>query len=107
MKYQVHWSDDALAELDSITAHIAQFDPAAAMGILSELLTSAQSLEIFPRRGRPIGRGFRQMSAVYPYIIRHCIEGSRVEITRVFHGARNVRSKRLAWSPEPPLTEAL
>jgi cytochrome c-type biogenesis protein CcmH len=73
-----------------------------------QLESEARSLGVpFPYRGTPISRGLRRITTVYPYVIRYRIRGERIEILRVFHGARNVRSKRVAWSPGPRLTEAL
>lgn len=106
MRYSVHWSDDARAELDSIISYLMQFDPAAAARIATKLFDCAESLTTFPHRGRAIGRGMRQISTVYPYLIRYSVEAGRVEIARVYHGARRVRARRLAWIPAPPAVAA-
>ena len=101
MKYRVHWSGRAKAELDSIISYLMQFDPAAAARITAKLMACADSLQVFPRRGMPIGRGLRRITTVYPYVIRYRILDEWIEIVRVYHGARRVRARPLEWIPAP------
>lgn len=85
---QVIWSDSALEELAAIIEYIELFDQPAAYRLGERIIACAESLEQFPNRGRPIGNGRRQMSIVYPYLIRYRVLQDRVEIDSVRHGAR-------------------
>jgi len=49
---------------------------------------AANQLVIFPERGRVVGHRRRELSTVWPYIIRYRIESERVVILRVRHGRR-------------------
>ncbi|UIJ44692.1 type II toxin-antitoxin system RelE/ParE family toxin [Sphingomonas cannabina] len=68
---RVDWSDRAIDELDRIGLYIEQFDPDAAGRISNRIISAAQGLADFPHKGRRIGRGLRQLSVVYPYLIRY------------------------------------
>ena len=52
----------------------------------------AESLSVFPERGRDAGEGRREMTIVWPYVLRYRVEGSIVYILRVRHGARRDES---------------
>jgi len=56
---------------------------------MAELLYEAgHSLNVLPNRGRPVlGTTMREL-IVRPYIIRYKVDGDRVLIVRVRHGAR-------------------
>ena len=43
----------------------------------------------FAERGRDAGQGRREMTTVWPYILRYRIEADRVVILRIRHGARD------------------
>lgn len=60
----VVWSAAALADLARIARHVAAENPLAARRVARELLLAGDSLEVFPRRGRP-GRavGTRELVA--------------------------------------------
>jgi toxin ParE1/3/4 len=86
---QVIWSPAALREIAQIYAYIAQFNPRAAETLARALLMAGDSLAAFPDRGRPIaGTGVRELTIVYPYIIRYRVAADHVRILRVRHGAR-------------------
>ncbi len=61
----VSWRAAALADI----ARIADENPIAAKRVATELLLAGDSLETFPRRGRP-GRaaGTRELAPVRPYV---------------------------------------
>ncbi|MEI9965496.1 MAG: type II toxin-antitoxin system RelE/ParE family toxin [Caulobacteraceae bacterium] len=84
---KVVWTDAALANLDGIEAYILPFNPLAAQRMSRRLIAAALSLEGSPERGRPIGRT-RELTAVWPYVIRYRIDGDVVTILRIRHGAR-------------------
>jgi plasmid stabilization system protein ParE len=49
----------------------------------------ADSLAEFPHRGRDAGEGRREMTTVWPYILRYRVEDDRVIVLRIRHGARD------------------
>ncbi|MCW3845892.1 type II toxin-antitoxin system RelE/ParE family toxin [Sphingomonas sp. LB-2] len=85
---RVTWSDAALEELTAIIEYIELFDQPAAYRLAGRMVACAQSLEQFPHRGTPLGDGRRQMSIVYPYLIRYRVLDDHVEIDSIRHGAR-------------------
>jgi plasmid stabilization system protein ParE len=82
---RIIWAPEALAKIDFIAAYIDQFDPDAARRTAAHLITAGNSLEDFPRRGRPAGNGHRELVTVRPYIIRYRIKGSTIFIADVRH----------------------
>ena len=84
----VDWSDQALEEVDLIVAYVELFDPAAAARVAARLFALGDSLAQFPRRGRPVADGVRELTTVPPYILRYETDGDTVSILSVRHGAR-------------------
>ena len=72
-----------------IIEHIEIENPIAARRVARELLLAADSLALFPQRGR-IGRaeGTRELVALWPYIVVYEIDTDAVRILRVWHGAQ-------------------
>ncbi len=85
---QVIWTDAALANLDSIETYIAQFNPQAAQQTAVRIAEAGASLSEHPDRGRSVGGRLRELTLVWPYIIRYRVSRDRVLILRVRHGAR-------------------
>ena len=85
---QVVWTDAALANLDTIETYIAQFNPPAARRMSVRLIDAGNSLSEQPERGRDVGRGRRELTSVWPYVIRYRVDGDTVAILRIRHGAR-------------------
>jgi plasmid stabilization system protein ParE len=85
---EVVWTREALSDLAAIRSYIAQFDPGAAARFAQQLRIAAESLAEFPRKGREIENGLRQWGIVRPYLVRYLIEGGRVFIVDIVHGAR-------------------
>ncbi|MGK6318126.1 type II toxin-antitoxin system RelE/ParE family toxin [Sphingomonas sp. DT-204] len=85
---RIIWSEPAIRDLAEIRTYIAHDNPLAAAKTAERLLVAASKLEAFPLRGRTIGRGLRQLSTVYPYLIRYRVRPDYVEIMSVRHGAR-------------------
>jgi toxin ParE1/3/4 len=50
--------------------------------------TLATAWSIFLIGGRPVGDNLRELTVVYPYIIRYEVLGNDVTILRVRHGMR-------------------
>ena len=85
---QVIWSPASLRQIEEIHDYIALDNPIAAVRMAELLHQAGESLEMFPNRGRPVpGTRMREL-IVRPYIIRYQVDGNRVLIVRVRHGAR-------------------
>ena len=100
MTVRVIWIPRASEELLEISAYLDQFDSAVAERLIAEIRRKTDSLADFPRKGRLIRPGVRQLTGAHPYLIRYRIKGGVIEITRVYHGARNVRSPRPGYVAE-------
>lgn len=85
----MQWTDEAVANLETIAAYIEAFNPAAARRLAARLVEAAESLAKFPERGRSAGGELREWPLVYPYIIRYRVAGDTVLILRIRHGARS------------------
>ena len=82
------WTDEAVGHLEAIVSYIAAFNPAAAQRLGQRLVALADSLAEFSERGRDVGGGRREMTIVPPYVLRYRIDGQRVIILRIRHGAQ-------------------
>ena len=86
------WSPEAIEDLTSLRAYIAEDNPAAAKGIVLRILHNIeQLLSNNPQMGRP-GRvpGTRELVIPRtPFIVPHRVQRNIVEILRVYHGARH------------------
>jgi len=102
----VIWSRAARRDVAAIHAYVARDSPEAASRLLRRFETVAEGLTDFPFKGRSIRRGLRQILAAFPYVIRYRVTHDLIEITRVYHGARNVRSPRLPYAAEQPMPAA-
>jgi toxin ParE1/3/4 len=85
---RIIWSPRATGDLRSIRDYIGQFNPSAASRFAARLVATAESLIDFSERGRPASGKRRELAVVWPYIIRYRVEGDRVVILRIRHGAR-------------------
>jgi toxin ParE1/3/4 len=90
------WSPEAIDDLVSLRAYIAEDDPAAARRVALRILHAVETLlPRNPRMGRP-GRvpGTRELVIPgAPFIVPYRVRGSALQILRVFHSARR-------WSEE-------
>jgi addiction module RelE/StbE family toxin len=82
------WTEEAVANLEAIAGYISAFNPAAADRLARRLIELADSLADFPDRGRDAGEGRREMTIVWPYVLRYRAEEDRVIILRIRHGAQ-------------------
>lgn len=85
---RVIWTNAALRDVQRVQDYIRQFNPLAAQRMALRLISTAQSLAEAPERGRPVLGGRRELTVVWPYIIRYRVQDDRVAILRVRHGAR-------------------
>jgi plasmid stabilization system protein ParE len=83
---EVVWSARALLELDLIIAYLRQFNAPAAERLARKLVEAADRLATFPERGRPARLGTRELTLIWPYIIRYEIAGETVTILDLRHG---------------------
>ena len=85
---EVAWSGRSITELEAIAAYIHELNPLAAQRIAFRLITAAEALDRYPLRYRSISGNRRELTKVSPYLIRYRVEGDRVLILEVRHGAR-------------------
>lgn len=85
---QIHWTDEAVGNLEAIVTYISAFNPAAAGRLAERLIELADSLAEYSERGREAGEGRREMTTVWPYILRYRVDGDKVLILRIRHGAQ-------------------
>jgi toxin ParE1/3/4 len=93
---EVRWLDDAIADVTGLYRYIATDDPGAAARVVQRIQDAVRLLAEMPHRGRP-GRwpGTRELVIPRtPDIIPYRVAGDRIEILRVFEGARR-------WPEEP------
>lgn len=86
----VKWLRVALDNLDAEAEYIAHDSPRAAGRIVAAIEGAVQLLSDYPALGRP-GRvhGTRELVVPgTPYIVPYRVRGNKIEILRVFHGAR-------------------
>jgi toxin ParE1/3/4 len=87
----VLWSPEAIEDLAALRAYISENNPAAAQRMAQRIVQLVQEvLTDNPEIGRP-GRvpGTRELVvARTPYIVPYRVRNGRLEILRVYHGAR-------------------
>jgi len=84
----VVWTDEAVGNLEAISTYISAFNRVAAVRLAERLIALADSLALYSDRGRDAGDGRREMTVVWPYILRYRVEADRVVILRIRHGAQ-------------------
>jgi toxin ParE1/3/4 len=87
----VAWSPEAIEDLASLNAYIAEDNPSAARNVVLRILRDIeQVLPDNPYIGRP-GRvpGTRELVVPRtPYIVPYRVQQETIQILRVYHGAR-------------------
>ena len=87
----VIWAVSAISDLEEIRRYIGTFNPLVASRTAARLIAAGNSLIDFPNRGRPVpSTDLRELTVVYPYLIRYRVDGDRVVILRVRHGMRRL-----------------
>jgi addiction module RelE/StbE family toxin len=86
----VSFTDEALEDLSSIRTHLARDTPNAADRVGRRLVEAADSLGLFPNRGKSgLVDGTRELTTVWPYLIVYRVTPSEVQVLRVWHGAQD------------------
>ena len=85
------WSPEAIQDLISLRAYVAEESPAGARRIIMRILHGVEYLlPDNPHLGRP-GRvpGTRELVIPQtPYIVPYRLQGEAIQILRVYHGSR-------------------
>ncbi len=85
------WSPEAIQDLISLRAYIAEESPAGARRVILHILQNVERLlPDNPHMGRP-GRvpGTRELVIPRtPYIVPYRLQSGSIQILRVYHGAR-------------------
>jgi toxin ParE1/3/4 len=85
------WSPEAIDDLTSLRAYIAEDNPAAARGVVLHIIHNIeQLLPNNPQMGRP-GRvpGTRELVIPKtPFVVPYRLQRNVIQILRVSHGAR-------------------
>jgi len=90
MTRAIRWTIRAVRRLDSVGAHIARDDPAAAARVVARIVCGVELLGEQPAIGR-VGRieGTRELVfADIPYIVPYRVKPTSVEILTVIHTAQ-------------------
>jgi toxin ParE1/3/4 len=84
------WSPEAIEDLTSLRAYIAEDDPAAARGVVVLIIRNIeQLLSDNPQIGRP-GRvpGTRELVIPKtPFIVPYRLQRDAIQVLRIYHGA--------------------
>ncbi len=88
---KIDWSPEAVEDLESIRAYVAQDSPVAATRLVLRIVLDVETqLPDSPHIGRP-GRvsGTRELViSKTPYIVPYRVRGTTIQVLRVYHGAR-------------------
>jgi toxin ParE1/3/4 len=85
------WSPEAIDDLAALRVYISQDDPAAAQRVVLHVI---YNVEVLLSENREIGRpgrvpGTRELVIQKtPFIVPYRVQGTTIQILRVFHGAR-------------------
>lgn len=88
---RLRWSPEAADELEGIYEYIATDNPQAESKVNHVIYEACQRLKRFPASGRA-GRELGSRELVLdrlPYLVIYRVRGKYVEISRVWHTARN------------------
>jgi len=95
MDYRVTWTPQAKADLKSIGDYIARDSKVYASNFVKKLRQAARALRYFPKRGRVVPEyedpEVRQI-LLRKYRIIYRVKESSVEIVRIIHGARDLKT---------------
>ncbi len=86
----IGWSPSASRDFESVREYLDLHFPANAESVSARILDAVDSIEQFPRRGRPDRMaGTRELIVLRtPYIMIYRLQGAVVQILRILHGAQ-------------------
>lgn len=93
MDFQIVWTPAARDDLKEIVSYIAHDDPAAARRLGEKIIGSVEILRTMPQSGRKVperdDETIRELIRVnYRIIHKVFLTENRIEIWRIWHGAR-------------------
>ena len=85
------WSPQAMRDLDDIYTYVVADRPSSAMRLRKAITSAVEGLIRFPSSGRPGRVPYTRELVVprTPFVIPYKVEGQRLMILRVFHGAQS------------------
>lgn len=88
---QIIWTESARVDLLEIKKYIDEIDLEMARATIRKIYQTAESLVLFPNRGRPSEKeNVREMVvSSLPFILVYTVEQETVQILRVFHTAQD------------------
>jgi len=98
VKYGICWSKQAIDSLESIKAYIAQYSPAKAEKVASDLVIYARQLERFPLLGvadKRLGDDSLRKLIQGEYFLVYRVNGNRIEIVDAFSGKQDFLARFL------------
>jgi toxin ParE1/3/4 len=89
----VHWTPDAVDDLERITEYIAENSPDSALRVARRIYRAVAPLAKWPSRGRIgwVEGTLELVLAPLPFVVVYRIKDEVVEILHVHHGAQNWR----------------
>lgn len=93
MAFSIIWTDHALNDLDQIANYITSGSSAYASGFVRQVMSRADSLELFPMAGSvvpEIDRDDIRETFVKKYRVIYQFDQNEVRILAVIHGAREL-----------------
>ncbi len=90
------WTNEAIRDLVEARSYVANDNPTAAVKLAKRIVAATKRLLRNPQIGRKGRlRGTRELIIPNtPYFIPYRVHGGRVELLRVYHGARLYPPKR-------------
>jgi len=93
---KILWLEEAVVDLEDAYEFILYDNPPAAAGEVARVLKAVEHLSDNPALGRPgrVPKTRELIVAGTPYLVIYRVKNDRLEILRVFHGARQWPPKR-------------
>jgi toxin ParE1/3/4 len=89
----VHWTESALADLQSVEAYISRHSPRYAAGMVERILSRSGQLETHPQLGAVVpeyrDETLRELFED-PYRLVYRVGEHQIDIVAVVHGARRM-----------------
>ena len=92
MDYQIVWSPEALADVESIASYIARGSEVYAKAVVEKILDAARDTRVFPFIGCTVpelGENTIRERFVYSYRLIYRIHDETITIAAVIHGRQS------------------